>query len=309
MQRSDQFSLAFSDYMSEDMPEVTEKNEVCLKVGEEFGRGSVVMTPVRPGMTILRSDLLFNRNIKLLNDCEQSESLWFFAYLAGNAKLIYENRYAQMAPGMSDVCVGGHDIAVHEEFRQKTTYRIVGLLLDPKVMTQIGGRSVHDLRKASHGPARMTPGMHAAASALFVEPDGYPDRSLFLEAKALEFLAYKMGQIDAAATVSPPPISNPRERIRHAAQILEKDMVDPPSVHELALSVGMSHTALIHGFKNLFASTPYAFLAELRLAKAATMIDGGATVTDAAFGVGYSNLSHFARIFKQRYGVNPGSYR
>jgi AraC-like DNA-binding protein len=31
-------------------------------------------------------------------------------------------------------------------------------------------------------------------------------------------------------------------------------------------------------------------------------------VTEAAFAVGYSSLSHFAKIFRARFGVNPHEY-
>ena len=56
--------------------------------------------------------------------------------------------------------------------------------------------------------------------------------------------------------------------------------------------------------------TMRAYLIELRLRRAAELLESGETsVTAACFACGYSSLSHFLRAFRQRYGVSPGQYR
>lgn len=48
---------------------------------------------------------------------------------------------------------------------------------------------------------------------------------------------------------------------------------------------------------------------ESRLARAATLIDAGATAETAAREAGYANMSFFYKKFAERYGCTPAAYR
>jgi AraC family transcriptional regulator, transcriptional activator of the genes for pyochelin and ferripyochelin receptors len=83
-------------------------------------------------------------------------------------------------------------------------------------------------------------------------------------------------------------------------------MDNPPSVYELARMVGVNETKLRLGFKQVFKTTIYDYLRKIRMQEAKILIlDKELTVSEAGLTVGYSNLSHFARAFKQEFGMNP----
>ncbi len=83
----------------------------------------------------------------------------------------------------------------------------------------------------------------------------------------------------------------------------------PPNLAELARKIGVSRTKLHVDFCKVFGTTPFSYLREARLNKAKILLDeGGMNVSEAAFAVGYSNLSHFAKAFMQRFGIPPGKY-
>ena len=51
------------------------------------------------------------------------------------------------------------------------------------------------------------------------------------------------------------------------------------------------------------------FIRELRLSKAAELLaEENQSVTQIAFAVGFDNLSYFAKVFQERYGVLPSQY-
>lgn len=133
-------------------------------------------------------------------------------------------------------------------------------------------------------------------------------RNLYLKSKALELVASLLGQMDAATPQTLEESSSARaEPFLRARDILAEDMENPPSLTQLAARVGMSETRLKRGFKGLFGLTPYGWLREQRLLEAQSqLLRPGASVSQVAYSVGYTNVSHFIAAFVRRFSTRPG---
>jgi AraC-like DNA-binding protein len=60
----------------------------------------------------------------------------------------------------------------------------------------------------------------------------------------------------------------------------------------------------------IYGTTPFDYLRDRRLEKAKIFLDeGNMDVTEVAYTVGYSSLSHFAKVFRQYFGTPPSNYR
>jgi AraC-like DNA-binding protein len=95
-----------------------------------------------------------------------------------------------------------------------------------------------------------------------------------------------------------------------ACSILENMMADPPSLDSLAARVGMSLSKFKQVFSFVYGMPPYAYLRLLRMERAKHLLSARKmSVTESAFEVGYSNLSHFAKIFAAHYGIKPSQAR
>lgn len=137
-------------------------------------------------------------------------------------------------------------------------------------------------------------------------------KRLYLEGKALELIAGSMAQFmprqnesKKKFTLRPTDV----ERIHHAQTLIAKDFVEPPRLQEIAHAVGLSHPKLNYGFREIYGSTIFGYLRELRLNKAKALLDDGTmNVTEVAYEVGYSSLSYFAKAFKDHFGTAPGNY-
>ncbi|MBC7892570.1 MAG: response regulator, partial [Sphingobacteriaceae bacterium] len=81
------------------------------------------------------------------------------------------------------------------------------------------------------------------------------------------------------------------------------------TVEALAEGVNMSRTQLHRKLKMLTNTTATNFIRDLRLAKAAELLQlDEENVTQVAYTVGFDNLSYFAKVFQERYGVLPSQY-
>ncbi len=77
----------------------------------------------------------------------------------------------------------------------------------------------------------------------------------------------------------------------------------------LAAGVGLSVFQLIRLFRSSTGLPPYAYLEQIRIDRAVTMLREGVPVSEVAFRTGFSDQSHLTRFFKRLTGVPPGRYR
>jgi AraC-like DNA-binding protein len=78
------------------------------------------------------------------------------------------------------------------------------------------------------------------------------------------------------------------------------------AVPELARSVGMSTSSFHKHFKSVTSSSPLQYQKDLRLLAARRLLVAGeASVSDAAFEVGYESPSQFSREYARKFGVQP----
>ncbi len=101
------------------------------------------------------------------------------------------------------------------------------------------------------------------------------------------------------------------EEMKEARNLLVKDLVNAPTISELARLMGINENKLKKNFKLVFNITIYRYLRNTRLDKARQLIarqKEELNLEQIAEAVGYQSQSHFSRRFKQKYGVLPKSY-
>lgn len=98
--------------------------------------------------------------------------------------------------------------------------------------------------------------------------------------------------------------------VKKAGAILENKLPEPPPLEMLAAQVGMSLSKLKMVFPRIYGIPPYAYLRQVRMERAMQLLKSdGLSVTEAAFEVGYSNLSYFSKSFAAYHGVKPSAVR
>ncbi|RZM27119.1 MAG: AraC family transcriptional regulator [Pedobacter sp.] len=91
-------------------------------------------------------------------------------------------------------------------------------------------------------------------------------------------------------------------------QIIEH-LETPPLIRELAITAGMSPTKLKRLFRQIFGSSIFSYYQAFRMKEAALLLrEEKLSVSDAGYKLGFTNLSHFSRVFKEHIGMRPKQY-
>ncbi len=89
-------------------------------------------------------------------------------------------------------------------------------------------------------------------------------------------------------------------------EFLEQNYKNDLSMEEIANYTGRSLSSFKRDFKQYSELSPRKWLIQRRLEAAHELIwTGGRKVSEICFEVGFKNLSHFSKIYKEAYGVTP----
>lgn len=94
------------------------------------------------------------------------------------------------------------------------------------------------------------------------------------------------------------------------AEYTRAHLTDVITLDGLAGAVSLSPYHFARSFRATTGMTPHAFVTEHRLMVARDrLLRGDSSVTGIALSVGFSNISHFRRLFRRRYGLTPADLR
>ncbi|MBW4686496.1 MAG: AraC family transcriptional regulator [Komarekiella atlantica HA4396-MV6] len=134
-------------------------------------------------------------------------------------------------------------------------------------------------------------------------------RRMYLQAKVLELMALQLAPILSAQDglePSPRLKTETIARIHRAREILLSHLENPPSLLELSQIVGVSDRTLRRGFKEMFGTTVFGYLSNIRMEQAEQLLrEGKLSVAEVANLSGYSQQGHFAAAFKRKFGITP----
>jgi DNA-binding response OmpR family regulator len=126
-------------------------------------------------------------------------------------------------------------------------------------------------------------------------------------------LQARFGHPAATADLQPTPAAAPRAdaALRDKLQkVLDQHAPNAAfDISAFATQAGLSRAHLHRRVGELFARSPGDLILHFRLARAAQLLAQRAgTVGEIAYAVGFKNLSHFVKRFRQKYGQTPAAY-
>ncbi len=134
---------------------------------------------------------------------------------------------------------------------------------------------------------------------------------LYTKGKVYEFLSLYFHKSDNDEVQKCPFLEDEAnvEKIRNAKNFLIENMVDPPSLNDLADKIKLPIQHLKDGFKQIYGETVFTFLFNYKMEYARKLLSTKKyNITETSFEVGYSTPSHFIVAFKKKYGATPKKY-
>ncbi|HEX8473919.1 MAG TPA: helix-turn-helix domain-containing protein [Pyrinomonadaceae bacterium] len=99
-------------------------------------------------------------------------------------------------------------------------------------------------------------------------------------------------------------------RIRRAVELMHAHLDRDLPLEEIAAAAYVSPFHFARLFKKLTGSSPHAYLAALRVARAQTLLaETDLSIIEVGARVGYGSPSHFAKAFRQTTGLSPSAFR
>ncbi|MEF2230612.1 MAG: AraC family transcriptional regulator [Pseudodesulfovibrio sp.] len=155
---------------------------------------------------------------------------------------------------------------------------------------------------------RQTPLIQAVANELFYGVRNEAPVRLYVEGKVSELLALSLMGTSAACADQPlcPRLRDTLYAIRSELEALH-DV--PPTLSAISARYHVPIATIQGGFKTLFGMSVFAFVKEYRLQLARRLFaEGDMNVSEVAWEIGYTNLSHFSSAYRKRFGVLPKAY-
>jgi len=137
-------------------------------------------------------------------------------------------------------------------------------------------------------------------------------RPIFIKGKVYELLSYYFSTTTTDNnSESCPYIANEEtiSKIKHAKQLIIKEMINPPSLSELAKEVGLNIKKLKSEFKEVYGVPVFTFLLNYKMELGKQLLlEQQLNVNEIALQLGYSTSSHFIAAFKRKYGITPKQF-
>jgi AraC-like DNA-binding protein len=132
---------------------------------------------------------------------------------------------------------------------------------------------------------------------------------MLYRAKAHELIWLFFDRLFSRKTAAMTPLNTAdAEKIYGVRKSILADLGSPPQLALLAKNAGMSLTKMKQLFRQVFGDSIYNFYQAARMDEAASLLNH-LSVSQVGYRVGFSNLSHFSRVFEKHHRMKPKRYQ
>ncbi len=154
------------------------------------------------------------------------------------------------------------------------------------------------------------PALQTVVNSILSEPVNATFELFFLKIKAEELVCRLLMELEKRDE-QPVYALNSRDikAIYQARERLLNHLNTPPLINQLSVDAGMSPTKLKRLFKQIFGNSIFSYYQNARMQEAARLLrEEKLSVSEVGYRLGFTNLSHFSRVFEEHIGIKPKRY-
>ncbi|HEY2582266.1 MAG TPA: AraC family transcriptional regulator [Mucilaginibacter sp.] len=156
--------------------------------------------------------------------------------------------------------------------------------------------------------ALINPEIRAIINSVLNCPYSSSTKKLYFLSKCIELLVLQSQAFDKSRLKKQIycKTNYDKERIIFAGEYLLKHYDSPPTLTDLAHTVGINEFKLKKGFKEIFGTTAFGYLTNYKMQIAKNKLSQKQiTISRLAYELGYSSPQHFSTAFKNTFGYSP----
>ena len=292
-----------------------------LLIPEPFGKGSISTIEIEPGFTLMVHNFTLRKEFTIKRGPFVDDDFAIIAFNMGDLPFYRVANFTTTKPtelNSKSAFIESPRLESIITFQEHTNIQFVKIRISRHVLN-----SLLNLRKPNATTMKILRGNDAF---LFVE-DISPEMSkvlsqllalnefedlspLYFKIKGQELLYHLFSRLQKAEHVDQPVIyETDVNNLFLIRALILSDLSRPPVIASLAKKAKMSETKLMKLFKQVFGDTIYNCFQKNRMEQAALLLkQRDHSVSEIGYKLGFTNLSHFGRLFERYHGLPPKKY-
>lgn len=277
--------------------------------------GTMLAEEVQPGLLLSGYDLTYIAPGRF--EAEVDRSVFCGVLLGGEAQPMHVVGHEEISvqPEQPIVIGYGEKLICSRSWRTGQQGRAFGITIQPYFFERFA--SLVDDDGLELLQTYLEPGLHSSqlpwswkiveiAQSTLTQPYSGGLRALHREAQALRFLVETVALLHEERQIIARIGRRYYDRVRHARDMLNRSIANPPKLLDIARDIGVNVTTLQANFKAAFGTTIFGYVRERRLEIGrALILDHGLGVAEAGYKVGFTNAAAFTAAYRRQFGLPP----
>lgn len=156
----------------------------------------------------------------------------------------------------------------------------------------------------------ISPGIQKILDEIVSEAIDEQFKWIFRKIKAEELICMLLMKLEERQETQLHPLKGKDvQAIYNIRKRILENIDEPPVMKDLAIEANMSATKLRTLFKQIFGDSIFEHYQQYRMKEAVRLLrEEGLSVSEAGYRLGFSNLSHFTRVFEAHIGMKPKKF-
>ena len=259
----------------------------------------------------LKEDVVIDRTNILAED--QDDVVFLLSGIFGMSV----NSEKQLLPELAYVLICTHAVSSILAMPSNTLFGSVTIAVAREYLSQLFGKIDHPVVVGLLKPrgnfafeTSISPDMIRTGSEILHQSIPESIENHYYKLKCEELLCYVFAQlVQREAMPAASMHINDIKAVYVVKSSLQLHPNQPPDIAGLAREAGMSEPKLRKLFKQTFGKGIFEYYQFERMQEAAKLLTGKKlTVAEVGYELGFTNLSHFSRVFEGHFGIKPKKY-